>query len=163
MAWTSMNDDIQDRRNDAEHFRVGVFAVSNTEGELRPCAVEAAMEVTPEPTEDPAIRERRRQWWKRSWLAKGNYEWTSDTVVCRGGAQRYTERIRDVLIRAFDRGGPNRALQVNFKIASKGGGETHLSARFGPKDFQTLIQAMLVADRRAALDAMNEELARQQN
>jgi hypothetical protein len=56
-----------------------------------------------------------------------------------------------------------RALQVDFKIASKGGGETHLSARFGPQDFQTLIQAMLVADRQAALDAMAEELAHHRN
>lgn len=104
-----------------------------------------------------------RNWMQRARLAKGRFEWTRDTTVWRGGAQRYTEKIRDVFIRAFDRGGSQRALQIDFKIASKGGGETHLSARFGPQDFPTLIQAMLVADRQATLTAMTEELARQQN
>ncbi len=162
MAWTSMNDDIQDRRNDAEHFRRDVFAASNAQPEAPSTSIEV-VEITPEQPEDSAVREQWRQRRKRRWLAIGNYEWTRDTVVCRGGAQRYTERIRDVLIRAFDRGGPHCALQVDFKIASKGGGETRLSARFGPKKFQTLIQAMLVADRQAALDAMNAELVQQQN
>lgn len=159
MAWTSMNDDIQDRRNDAEHFRHGAFAVSNTQPEPPP----VFEVVAPLPPEDPELREWRWQRSKRRWLGKGNFQGAKDTVVWRGGRHRYTERIREVFIRAFDRGGEDRALQVDFKIDSKGGGKTRLSARFGPNDFQTLIQAMLVADRQAALDAMNAELAHQQN
>lgn len=161
MGFASMDDAHRDRSNDAEHFRGGAFATSNVQSDPVPLPVIEA--VVAEPVEDPADREWRRQWRIRSWLSKGKFQWTSDTFVWRGGAQRYTEKIRDVFIRAFDRGGPDRALQVDFKIDSKGGGETHLSARFGPKDFQTLIQAMVVADRQAALEAMKAEIAHQQN
>jgi hypothetical protein len=163
MGWPSTFEDIQDRRDEAEHFRqVGLVTVENIELAATPPTIDA-VEVAPEPPEDPAKRHRMRNWMRRHQLARGRFEWTRDTVVWRGGAQRYTEQIKDVCVRAFDRGGTRRALQVDFKIASKGGGETHLSARFGSKDFQTLIQAMLVADRQAALAAITEELAQQRN
>jgi len=92
-------------------------------------------------------------------LNRGTFVSTGWSFIWRGGAQRYTERITNIFIRAHDRGGAHRALQVDFKISSKGGGETHLSARFRPQDFQVLLQGMLVADRQAALDAITEELS----
>ena len=50
MAWTSMNDDIQDRRNDAEHFRRDVFAASNAQPEAPSTSIEV-VEITPEQPE----------------------------------------------------------------------------------------------------------------
>lgn len=163
MGWPSTFEHIQERRDEAEFFRRAALPVGATPESRAAPPVINAVEAASEPVADHAIRHRIRNRLRRMRLSRGGFGVTHDTVVWRGGSQRYTERIRDVLIKAFDRGGSDRALQVDFKIPSKGGGETHLSARFGPRDFQTLIQAMLVADRQAALDAMTEELAHHRN
>ncbi|HZS64740.1 MAG TPA: hypothetical protein VFA53_09655 [Xanthobacteraceae bacterium] len=159
MGWPSILEDIQKRRDEAQHFCRSPFAAVST-GQYAPAPPVKAAEVAPEPHEDPDARHRIiRNWRRRRRLSRGDFESTHDTVVMRGGEQRWTGRIRDVFIRAFDRGGPNRALQIDFKMPSKGGGDTHVSGRFGPQDFQMLIQAMLVADPQAALQAMTDELA----
>ena len=163
MGWPSTFEHIQERRDDAEHFRGAGLVTADNIAPQAALSIIHTVEVAPVPLDDPTVRHRLRNHQRRWRLGRGSFEWTSDTDVWRGGAQRYTERIREVLIRAFDRGGSRRALQVDFKIASKGGGETHLSARFGPQDFQPLLQAMLVADRQAALKAMTEELAQHSN
>jgi hypothetical protein len=157
MGWVSLFEDIRDRRDEAQSL---VHAVSQVPEETvisKPKQAEAPK--TSDLLDDPIVRRRLRNYWLRSRLSRGQFVSAGNSFIWRGGAQRYTEKIRDIFVRACDRGGLNRALQLDFKISSKGGGETHLSARLTPRDFQPLLQAMLVADRQATLDAIAEELA----
>jgi hypothetical protein len=52
-------------------------------------------------------------------------------------------------------------LRLGFQIASKGGGDTRVQIGVPPGDFPTLIEAMCIVDRQAALLAMAQELSRQ--
>lgn len=133
MGWPSSLDHIRDRQNDAEHFRQAAVVTADTVVPVATPAVIHLANVTPEPLDDPAKQHCRKNWWQRFRLSGGRFAQACDTFVWRGGAQRYTERINDVWIRASDSGGPRRALQIDFKISSKGGGETHLSPRIGAR------------------------------
>jgi len=156
MGCVSMLEDIQERRDEAKSAGRAAYAVSYVTPEPPPATI---IEEPLMPKETPAERERLHRRTERSRLGRGRYVYTRDTVVMRGGEQRWTGRIGDVFISAFDRGGPNRALQVEFKMPSKGGGETHVSGRFGPKDFHALMQGMVAADRQMALEVMTQVIA----
>ena len=79
------------------------------------------------------------------------------TRVQRGGvtARRWYETIPFVRLTAATE------LQISFSIDSKGGGQTQLQLEIGPEDFPTLVEAMSLVDRQAAMQAMAAELSRQ--
>jgi hypothetical protein len=115
MGWPSTFEDIQKRRDEAESFRRAGLAVHDSIAPKAPPPVAKAA---------PA----------RRWLARAMLESTR-TAIWRAGASFHCHtEPKDVFIGAFDRGGSHRGLQLNFTIntrASKGDGETRLSARFG--------------------------------
>jgi hypothetical protein len=80
-----------------------------------------------------------------------------DARVSRGGV---TSRYRSLETKSvnLDAG---KGLEINFKIASKGGGYTAIRIVVGSNDFSTILQMMSKANRQAAMEAMSRELQRQ--
>lgn len=52
-------------------------------------------------------------------------------------------------------------LHIGFSMPSKGGGDTQVQVQVPPADFPTILEAMCIVDRQAALQAMSQELSRQ--
>jgi hypothetical protein len=79
------------------------------------------------------------------------------TTVKRGGvtSSRWYETIHSVSLGSRD------GVQLRFNMSSKGGGYTDLLVEIGPDDFPTLLEAMSLVDRQAAMQAMSLELSRQ--
>lgn len=80
-----------------------------------------------------------------------------ETKVQRGGvtARHWSGTIQSVSLTAASE------LRLSFVMASKGGGESDVQMQIGPGDFPTLLEAMCIVDRQAAMAAMAIELSRQ--
>lgn len=52
----------------------------------------------------------------------------------------------------------DEAINLDFSILSKGGGTTEVRVRFGQKDFEAIINAMLNTDRNSTMIAMTRAL-----
>jgi hypothetical protein len=81
----------------------------------------------------------------------------TDTVVRRGGstARQWYQTVHSVGVRAAD------GLRITFSISGNKGGQTDIQMDIGPKDFPTLVEAMCLVDRQAAMEAMASEISRQ--
>jgi hypothetical protein len=85
----------------------------------------------------------------------------SDTRVRRGGVTaKYWYGSTDSVLasRPEDATSQPRALVFSFNLPSKGGGDTAIEMRVGPKDFPVLLAYMSAVDREATLKAIAEEL-----
>jgi len=78
--------------------------------------------------------------------------------VKRSGA---TSKYISFETNSVDLEGRPGGLKIRFDIKSKGGGTTELYVSIGPRDFPTVIKAMVDADRSAAMIEMSKELANQ--
>jgi hypothetical protein len=81
----------------------------------------------------------------------------TDTIVKRGGstAKRWYQTVHSVGLMAAD------GLRITFSISGNKGGQTDIQMDIGPKDFPTLVEAMCLVDRQAAMEAMAVEISRQ--
>jgi hypothetical protein len=79
------------------------------------------------------------------------------TTVWRGGvtAKYWYGAINYVSISSASE------LRFRFTMPSKGGGDTNVEMQVGPEDFPTILEAMMLVDRQAAMEAMSIELSRQ--
>jgi hypothetical protein len=141
MAWASMFEDIQERRDEAEHYR-------------RAAREDHAPELVRRP------RRMKIDWKQAFWgmLRDGGLAPIIDTVVSRHNEKDCTGLAT---VGTVDKGGSNGSVQFNIQAMSQSGGKSRLSARVGPRGFRTIIQAMLVANPQVALDIMTEELRRE--
>jgi hypothetical protein len=147
MGWPSTFEDIQERRDEAEYFRRAAGVVE-----------------MPQPDSEPARRPGKKlridwDWLRWSTLKK---KWgffpTIDSVVWRPGQQPYRGSFN---VGTFDKGCLSGAVQFDFHGIPKSDSEYgRLSARIGARDFPTLIQAMLLANEQATLDAIKKALHR---
>jgi hypothetical protein len=139
MGWPSTFEDIQERRDEAEYLRRAAGAVAMNG-----------------PAQEPARRPAKKfridwDWLRWSTLKDGGFFPTSDAVVWRPGKQPHRGSFN---IGTFDKGGSSGAVQFDFHAVPKSDSDARLSARIGPRDCPTLIQAMLLANEKAALDAI---------
>jgi hypothetical protein len=82
-----------------------------------------------------------------------------DSQVFRGGVSQRRLVYETSEIRASASG----TVDIDFQIASKGGGFTHICVGIGPGDFKSLVKNMSARHRAKAMRAMSSELKRLRN
>jgi hypothetical protein len=86
-------------------------------------------------------------------------KWLDDTIIYRGGYDVPKKKETEDCQLQFNK--KTQALELSFKIASKGGGETHILVRMHEGDFPAILNEIGEAAifRRDQMSEMNIELS----